>query len=151
MQLAAGEGPDIARVTELGGPSKYYLDITPYVKDAKYWEANFGQTLAWLRPTAGDKGIYGMMTQLTVTGRTSTRRSSSRRMSVAGPQATWDHWVDASRSGGATQVPFAIASIAAAIASRPGDKHGREVFRGKGHLVVDEGYRAMAETLRLEP
>jgi alpha-1,4-digalacturonate transport system substrate-binding protein len=33
VQLAAGEGPDIARVTELGGLSKYYLDITPYVKD----------------------------------------------------------------------------------------------------------------------
>ena len=48
VQLAAGEGPDIARVTDLGGLSKYYLDITPYVKDPKYWEANFGQTLKWL-------------------------------------------------------------------------------------------------------
>src|SRR5215470_18817824 len=37
VQLAAGEGPDIARVTDLGGLSKYYLDITPYVKDPKYW------------------------------------------------------------------------------------------------------------------
>ena len=68
VQLAAGEGPDIARVTDLGGLSKYYLDITPYVKDPKYWEANFGQTLPWMRPTPNDKGIYGMMTQLTVTG-----------------------------------------------------------------------------------
>ena len=33
VQLAAGEGPDIARVTDLGGLSKYYLDITPYVKE----------------------------------------------------------------------------------------------------------------------
>src|SRR5207244_10903340 len=33
VQLAAGEGPDIARVTDLGGLSKYYLDITPSVKD----------------------------------------------------------------------------------------------------------------------
>src|SRR5437773_3250526 len=63
VQLAAGEGPDIARVTDLGGLSKYYLDITPYVKDPKYWEANFGQTLPWMRPAATDKGIYGMMTQ----------------------------------------------------------------------------------------
>src|SRR6202521_2302053 len=68
VQLAAGEGPDIARVTDLGGLSKYYLDITPYVKDPKYWEANFGQTLPWMRQTPTDKGIYGMMTQLTVTG-----------------------------------------------------------------------------------
>ena len=49
VQLAAGEGPDIARVTDLGGLSKYYLDITPYVKDPKYWEANFGRTLVWMR------------------------------------------------------------------------------------------------------
>src|SRR5438093_13783609 len=67
VQLAAGEGPDIARVTELAGLSKYYLDITPYVKDPKYWESNFGQTLLWMPPTAGDNGIYGMMTQITVT------------------------------------------------------------------------------------
>ena len=35
VQLAAGEGPDIARVTDLGGLSRYYLDITPYVKDPR--------------------------------------------------------------------------------------------------------------------
>ena len=56
VQLAAGEGPDIARVTDLGGLTKYYLDITPYVKDPKYWEANFGQTLTWLRPVADRQG-----------------------------------------------------------------------------------------------
>src|SRR5262249_43308961 len=31
VQLAAGEGPDIARVTDLGGLSKFYLDLTPYL------------------------------------------------------------------------------------------------------------------------
>ena len=31
IQLAAGEGPDIARVTDLGGLNKYYADITPHV------------------------------------------------------------------------------------------------------------------------
>jgi alpha-1,4-digalacturonate transport system substrate-binding protein len=61
VQLAAGQGPDIARVTDLGGLSKYYLDVTRHLKDAKYWEANFGATLPWLRPTASDKGIYGFM------------------------------------------------------------------------------------------
>ena len=33
IQLAAGEGPDIARVTDLGGLNKYYADITPHVAD----------------------------------------------------------------------------------------------------------------------
>ena len=52
VQLAAGQGPDIARVTELGGLSKYYLDISPYVKDRVYWETNFGATLPWPRGPA---------------------------------------------------------------------------------------------------
>jgi alpha-1,4-digalacturonate transport system substrate-binding protein len=59
VQLAAGEGPDIARVTDLGGLSKYYLDITPYVKDPKYWETNFGKTLPWMRPSAERQGSTG--------------------------------------------------------------------------------------------
>ena len=29
VQLAAGEGPDLGRVTDLGGLSKYYLDLAP--------------------------------------------------------------------------------------------------------------------------
>jgi alpha-1,4-digalacturonate transport system substrate-binding protein len=68
VQLAAGQGPDIARVTDLGGLSKFYMDISAHVKDKAYWEANFGATLPWLRPSAGDKGIYGFMSQLTMTG-----------------------------------------------------------------------------------
>jgi alpha-1,4-digalacturonate transport system substrate-binding protein len=37
VQLASGQGPDIARVTEIGGLAKYYLDIGPYVQDRNYW------------------------------------------------------------------------------------------------------------------
>ncbi|MBW8723262.1 MAG: extracellular solute-binding protein, partial [Polaromonas sp.] len=44
VQLAAGQGPDIARVAEIGGLSKNYIDISAYVKDRKYWEDNFGST-----------------------------------------------------------------------------------------------------------
>ena len=29
IQLAAGAGPDLARVTDLGGLNKFYLDLTP--------------------------------------------------------------------------------------------------------------------------
>ncbi len=67
VQLAAGEGPDLARVTDLGGLNKYYLDLAPYV-DTAYWEDNFGKTLDWYRAGPDDDGIYGMMTQLTITG-----------------------------------------------------------------------------------
>ena len=56
IQLAAGQGPDIARVAEVGGLSKNYLDIGPHLKDRKVWEANFASTLPWMRAKAGDTG-----------------------------------------------------------------------------------------------
>src|SRR5690606_35521448 len=40
LQLASGEGPDIARVTDLGGLSEYFLDLRPFLSDPGYWEAN---------------------------------------------------------------------------------------------------------------
>jgi alpha-1,4-digalacturonate transport system substrate-binding protein len=32
----------MARVTDLGGLSEYFLDLRPFVGDAAYWETNFG-------------------------------------------------------------------------------------------------------------
>src|SRR5690606_308846 len=52
VQLAAGEGPDIAVVTDLAGLKRYYLDLTPYVDAAKF-EADYGPSLAWLRGEDG--------------------------------------------------------------------------------------------------
>ncbi len=40
VQLASGQGPDIARVVDLGGVARYALDLRPYLKDASYWEKN---------------------------------------------------------------------------------------------------------------
>lgn len=148
VQLAAGEGPDIARVTDLGGLAKYYLDITPYVKDPKYWEANFGTTLPWLRPTPSDRGIYGMMTQLTVTGPFVNKTLFEQaNVPLPGPKATWDEWAEATRKvAKATQVPFAMAfdrsghRFAGAAISM-----GAKYFDAKGNLLVDDGYKAMAK------
>ena len=148
VQLAAGEGPDVARVTDLGGLSKYYLDITPHVKDPKYWEANFGQTLKWLRPDPSDRGIYGMMTQLTVTGPFVNKTLFEQaKIPLPGPKATWDEWADAARKvAKATQTPYAIAFdrsghrfMGTAISA------GAKVFDAKGNPVVDDGYKAMAK------
>src|SRR5215831_2071598 len=148
VQLAAGEGPDIARVTDLGGLSKYYLDITPYIKDPKLWEANFGQTLKWMRSSPTDKGIYGMMTQLTVTGPFVNKTLFEQaKVALPGPKATWDEWAAACRQvAKTTQVPFAMAfdrsghRFAGAAISQ-----GAKIFDAKGNLVIDDGYKAMAK------
>ena len=144
VQLAAGQGPDIARVTDLGVLSKYYQDISAYVKDKNYWEANFGATLSWLRPTASDKGIYGFMTQLTMTGPYVNKTLFEQaKVPMPGPKATWDEWVEASRKvAKATQTPAALAwdrsghRFAGAAIS-----YGAKIFDAKGELVMDDGYK----------
>jgi alpha-1,4-digalacturonate transport system substrate-binding protein len=94
-RLQAGEGPDMARVTNLGGLNKYYLDLTPHINAAN-WEANFGSTLPWMRVGKDDKGIYGFLTQLTVTGAFVNKTMFDQagvKMPAAG--ADWDDWARA--------------------------------------------------------
>ena len=144
VQLAAGQGPDIARVTDLGGLSKYYLDISSFVKDPKYFEANFGATLPWLRPSATDKGIYGFMSQLTMTGPYVNKTLFEQaKVALPGPKATWDEWVEAARKvSKATQTPAALAwDRSGHRFAGPAISYGAKIFDAKGDLVLDDGYK----------
>ncbi len=144
VQLAAGQGPDIARVTDLGGLSKYYLDISAHVKDPKYWEANFGATLPWLRPSATDKGIYGFMSQLTMTGPYVNKTLFEQaKIPMPGAKATWDEWVDAARKvAKATQTPAALAwDRSGHRFAGPAISYGAKIFDAKGEPVIDDGYK----------
>ena len=144
VQLAAGQGPDIARVTDLGGLSKYYMDISAYVKDKAYWEANFGATLPWLRPSASDKGIYGFMSQLTMTGPYVNKTLFEQaKVPMPGPKATWDEWVDATRKvAKANQLPAAMAwDRSGHRFAGPAISYGAKIFDAKGDLVMDDGYK----------
>ena len=148
VQLGAGEGPDIARVTDLGGLSRYYLDITPYVKDAKQWEASYGKALTWLRPTPGDKGIYGLQSQLTITGPFVNKTLFDQaKVALPGPKATWDEWVAASKAvAKATQTPFAMAwDRSGHRFAGPAISYGAKLFDAKGELVIDDGYKAISK------
>ncbi len=145
VQLAAGQGPDIARVTDLGGLSKYYLDIHANLKDTKYWEANYGATLPWLRPSAEDKGIYGFMSQLTLTGPFVNKTLFEQaKVALPGPKATWDEWAAAARKvAQATQTPAAMAwDRSGHRFAGPAISYGAKIFDAKGNLVMDDGYKA---------
>lgn len=144
VQLAAGQGPDIARVTDLGGLSKYYLDIRPHLKNAANMEANFGTTLPWLRPTAADKGIYGFMSQLTMTGPYVNKTLFEQaKVALPGPKATWDEWVEAARKvSKATQTPAALAwDRSGHRFAGPAISYGAKIFDAKGDLLLDDGYK----------
>jgi len=148
VQLAAGEGPDIARVTDLGGLSKFYLDLTPQLgARAKYWEDNFGPTLKWLRSGPADKGIYGMMTQLTVTGLFVNKTLFEQaKVPLPGPTATWDEWMDAAKKvATATKTPFAMAMDRSGHRFAPlAVAYGAKIFDASGAPVIDDGYKAAA-------
>jgi alpha-1,4-digalacturonate transport system substrate-binding protein len=144
VQLAAGQGPDLARVTDLGGLNKYYLDIRPLV-NAAYWEENFGATLPWFRANAQDKGIYGMMTQLTITGGFINRTLFEQaKVAVPGPDATWDQWAEAARKvakATQTQFPMAMDRTGHRVAG-PAISMGAKIFAADGTpALVDDGFK----------
>jgi alpha-1,4-digalacturonate transport system substrate-binding protein len=144
IQLAAGQGPDIARVAEIGGLSKNYIDIGPYLKDRKYWETNFGTTLPWMRNKAGDKGIYGMLSQMTMTGPFVNKTLFEQaKIALPGPKATWEEWADATRKvAKATQTPAAMAwDRSGHRFAGPAISYGAKIFDAKGNLALDEGYK----------
>lgn len=146
VQLAAGEGPDIARVTDLGGLNKYYLDLTPHLgaARAKYWQDNFASTLDWFRANAADKGIYGLMSQLTVTG-AFVNKTLFEQAKVPMPPATatWDDWMAAAKKvADATKTPFAAAMDRSGHRFAPlAVAYGARIFDDKGAPVVDAGYQ----------
>ncbi len=153
VQLAAGEGPDIARVADLGGLNKHYLDLTPLLgaERAKYWESNFASTLNWFRSSeekASGKGIYGLMSQLTVTGGF-VNKTLFEQAKVAMPPATatWDDWMAAAKKvADATQTPFAMAMDRSGHRFAPmAVAYGAKIFDASGKLVIDDGYKLAAK------
>ncbi len=155
IRLAAGEGPDMARVTDLGGLARYYLDLRPYLSDAAYWEENFGPFLSWLRVPGNTDAIHGFMTQLTVTGpfinRTLFEQAGVPVPSDTSDQVTWEEWAEATRQvAEATGTPFAMAMdrsghrFAGAAISM-----GAQIFDEEGYPAIagDEAFRHAAEML----
>jgi alpha-1,4-digalacturonate transport system substrate-binding protein len=153
IQLAAGEGPDMARVTDLGGLSQYYLDLRPYLSDPGYWEKNFGSTLPWLRPTGDTRGIYGFQTQLTITGpfinRTLFEQAGVPVPSDTSDQVTWQEWAAAVRQvAEAVGIDFPMAMDRSGHRfAGPAISEGAKYFDENGYPMIegDQGFKDMAE------
>jgi alpha-1,4-digalacturonate transport system substrate-binding protein len=110
VQLEAGNGPDIARVTNLKAQAKHWLDLTPYIKDPKYWQDNYGDQADWMRPD-GSNAITGFMTQITLTGGFANKTLFDQAgVELPGDKATWDDWAAAAKKVADSQkVPYALA------------------------------------------
>ncbi|MGV6847987.1 MAG: ABC transporter substrate-binding protein [Marinibacterium sp.] len=149
VQLASGQGPDLARVTDLGGLSQYYLDLTPYLSDPDYWRANFGPFLKWLDPEGN--AISGFMTQLTVTGPYVNKTLFEQAgIDMPGAGATWDDWakaVDAVAAKLDIPIPMAWDRSGHRVAG-PAISMGAKMFDAEGNpALVDDGLKLMATKL----
>jgi alpha-1,4-digalacturonate transport system substrate-binding protein len=151
VQLAAGQGPDLARVTDLGGLNEYYLDLTPYVSNPEYWEANFGPFLEWLRPAGNDSAISGFMTQLTVTGPYVNRTLFEQAgVDMPGDGATWSDWAAAvNQVAQALDIPIPMAwDRSGHRVAGPAIAMGAQMFDADGNpALVDQGLKDMATML----
>jgi alpha-1,4-digalacturonate transport system substrate-binding protein len=150
LQLAAGQGPDIARVTNLGGLSQYFLDLRPYLDDAAYWDANFGPFLDWMRP-AGSDAIPGFMTQLTVTG-PFINKTLFDQAGIAVPEGptTWEEWAAVTRQvAEATGTPYAmVMDRTGHRLAGPAISQGAKFLDADGHPAIDDpGMRAMMQLM----
>ena len=145
--LESDAAPDVARVTNLGGLNKFYLDLTPYV-DASYWEKNYGATLPWYRKPSGDDGIYGWQTQLTVTGPyVNVTMFEDAGVDMPEEGSTWDDWAEALR-----QVKSELGLTAGLALDRtahrwagPAFSYGAQFHKDGVPILVDDGFRKFAE------
>ncbi len=149
VQLAAGQGPDIARTTDFGPIMRYTLDLTPYLKDPVYWEADYGPVLGWMRADAKDHGIYGLMTQLTVSAPL-VNKTLFDQAGVPVPKAgaSWDDWAAAVKKVmTATKIPYGMAwDRSGARFAGPAISMGATYFDAAGTpSVVNDGFKAMAQ------
>ncbi|MGE6782022.1 ABC transporter substrate-binding protein [Ensifer adhaerens] len=110
VQLEAGNGPDIARVTNLKAQAQHWLDLRPLVADAAYWDENFGDQADWMRPD-GSNQISGFMTQITIAGGFANKTLFDQAgVAIPGKDATWDDWAKAAKQVAENQqVPFPMA------------------------------------------
>ncbi|MDE3239073.1 MAG: extracellular solute-binding protein [Paracoccaceae bacterium] len=148
VDLAAGTGPDMAKITDLGGLHKYYLDLAPYVDKAAL-EKDFGKTLDWYRAGPNDKGIYGIQTQLTITGAFINKTLFDQaKVAVPGKDATWDDWAKAARAvakATGTKYPMAMDRTGHRFAGMA-MPYGAKYFDAKGNPEMnDPGFAAAAK------
>ncbi len=151
IQLAAGEGPDIARVTDLGGLNKYYADITPYVADPSYYEKSFGPFLNWYRKPGDTTSIHGFHSTMTVTGPYVNKTLFEQAgVDLLGPGATWEEWaavsIEVAEKTG-TPIPMAWDRSGHRV-SGPAISMGAKYFDSNGDpKLVDDGLKAMTQML----
>ncbi|QPC88029.1 extracellular solute-binding protein [Mesorhizobium sp. NBSH29] len=150
IELEAGRGPDIARVTNIKELAGHWLDLTPHLSNVDYWQENFGAHFDWMRPD-GSSAIPGFMTQITLTGGFANKTLFEQAgVDMPDDKATWDDWVEA-----AGKVQDSQQLNAAIAIDRSGHRvSGPNISYGANYIgadrlpaPIDAGTKAFAEKL----
>ncbi len=150
IQLEAGQGPDIARVTNIKELAGHWLDLRPHIADPAYWDTNFGAQANWMRPDGSD-AITGFLTQMTLTGGYANKTLFDQAgIALPSEKATWDDWVNASAKVMESQklaAAFAIDRSGHRI-SGPNVSFGANYIGADGKPApIDAGVKAFAAKL----
>lgn len=109
-QAAAGQAPDMARVTEPYRFTSYALDLRPYLSD-KSFPRQF-LPAAQALTTMPNGGVYGFPSDFTMNGpfiNVSLVKKAGLSL-PKGPKVSWNEWMDlAVKTAKATGVPYAAA------------------------------------------
>ena len=150
VQLEAGQGPDLARVTNLKAQAQHWLDLRPLLPDADYWDANFGDYFDWMRADGSD-AIPGFMTQLTVTGPYINKTLFDQAGVAPLPEgSTWDEWVEAAKKVAKDQgVQIALGwDRSGHRLAGPAISMGAKYIGDDGMpAVIDDGFKAMTSRI----
>lgn len=157
LQVEAGEGPDMARVTDFARFQGFYLDLRPLLADAAAWDANYPAAVFDALRSSDDPAdaLFGFPNQFTVTGpfinRTLFEQAGVDVPSDSGDTVTWDQWTEATK-----QVADAIGEGTYAVAidrsghrvAGPAFSDGAVFFQDDGSVTIDTaGFRQFAQTL----
>lgn len=153
LQVEAGEGPDMARVTDFAAFKGNYLDLRPLVSDVEYWEESFPEAVFQaLRSEDDTTSIHGFPNQFTVTGpfinRTLFEQAGVEVPSDTSDEVTWEEWTAAATEvAQATGTPYAVAvDRSGHRLAGPAFSMGAILFDEEGNVVVDTpGFRSMAQ------
>ncbi|MCB9450426.1 MAG: extracellular solute-binding protein [Anaerolineaceae bacterium] len=154
VQVEAGEGPDMARVTNFDAYKGLYLDLRPLVADAAYWDESFpAAALAALYGPDDTNEIYGFPNQFTVTGpfinRTLFEQAGVEVPSDMNDAVTWEEWTTAAKQVAETlgEGTYAIAMDRSGHRfAGPAFSEGATFFNEDGTVTMDTpGFRLMSE------
>jgi alpha-1,4-digalacturonate transport system substrate-binding protein len=146
VQVEAGEGPDLARITNFAAFQGKLLDLRALVSNPEYYEANFPA------PILSAMGYGGFPDTYTVTGPYVNQTLFEQAgVEIPGEGTTWEEWTELTKQvAEATGTAYAIGvdRTGHRIAG-PAMSMGATLIDADGNFTIDTpGFRDFAELLK---